>query len=86
MEERLNIGEDDLLRLLQQLANENSEGYSIDEYAEAVGRSREWVRRIIKRWMTDGHIVAGKRGVEDMIGRTCWLPVYRLKEGEHGDI
>lgn len=59
-----------------------SPGATIKEIAKATGESRRSTAALVRDGVSLGQYRRGMRRTKDVIGRTCWVPVYQIVEKE----
>ena len=73
------IGHEDWLAELLAAQSAEVDGFTMDELADRLGRSKRTCEDLMRRWARAGRVeLAGRRKGTALNGVTCWTPVYRV--------
>lgn len=80
----MNISNDALIEALRNarvaVQVEDDPGLSRREISRALGWGRSKTKEALRALFEAGELEVGKRRDTDMVGRTYWVPVYRLRD------
>lgn len=73
------ISREDWLAELLAAQSAEVDGFTMDELADRLGRSKRTCEDLMRRWARAGRVeLAGRRKGLALNGVTCWTPVYRV--------
>ena len=73
------IREDEWLLELEKLSRKNDAGQSVEDLSRAIGRSVNYVRKLLRRAMELGMVTVGTRTGMRIDGKTVPVPVYLIR-------